>query len=233
MPMIFHRRGRKLLRLALFTAAAAALWGAGLFLFAATIPEPNPGAETGAKTGTRTDAIVVLTGGSGRLDEGLRLLAEGLAGQLFVSGVYRGMDVKRLLAISKAGPASSQTSLESRISIGNAVDTIENALETAGWVKQGGYKSLRLVTAAYHMPRSLLEFRHAMPAVRLIPHPVFPEHVKSESWWRWPGTASLIISEYNKFLVAWVRLKLAGQRPAGAGARAAAKVGDRVGKAPR
>jgi len=204
MPMIFHRRGRKLLRLALLGMAAAALWGAGLFLFAGAIPDP--GADQRADRSGKTDAIVVLTGGSGRLDEGLRLLARGLADQLFVSGVYRGMDVKRLLAISKNSPAG----LESRIAIGNAVDTIENARETARWAKGSGHKSLRLVTAAYHMPRSLLEFRHAMPGMRLISHPVFPEHVKSESWWRWPGTASLIISEYNKFLVAWVRLKLGG-----------------------
>ena len=41
-----------------------------------------------------------------------------------------------------------------------------------------------------------------MPKVRIIPNPVFPENVKVDEWWRWPGTATLIVGEYNKFLVA-------------------------------
>ena len=68
-----------------------------------------------------------------------------------------------------------------------------------------GYSSLRLVTAAYHMPRSLLEFSSAMPGMRIEPHPVFPEHVKQEYWWAWPGTMALMVSEYNKYLVASLR----------------------------
>jgi hypothetical protein len=41
-----------------------------------------------------------------------------------------------------------------------------------------------------------------MPEVTVIPHPVFPDHVKQGDWWRWPGTAALIITEYNKYLLA-------------------------------
>jgi hypothetical protein len=41
--------------------------------------------------------------------------------------------------------------------------------------------------------------------VRIIPHPVFPERVKQERWWAWPGTASLIVAEYEKYLLAWAR----------------------------
>ena len=95
--------------------------------------------------------------------------------------------------------------LASRVDIGTAVDTIGNARETAEWMARQGFTSLRLVTAGYHMPRSLLEFRHALPDATLIPHPVFPEHVKQEDWWAWPGTASLIVGEYSKFLLAWLR----------------------------
>ncbi len=63
------------------------------------------------------------------------------------------------------------------------------------------------MTAAYHMPRSMLEFRQAMPDMRIVSNPVFPGHVKQDEWWAWPGTATLFISEYNKFLMAWVRLR--------------------------
>ncbi len=49
-----------------------------------------------------------------------------------------------------------------------------------------------------------------MPELEIVPHPVFPEHVKQRDWWRWPGSASLIISEYNKYLVALARGLLDG-----------------------
>ena len=45
----------------------------------------------------------------------------------------------------------------------------------------------------------------AMPEIRILPYPVFPEQVRREGWWRWPGTTSLLIREYNKYLVALVR----------------------------
>jgi uncharacterized SAM-binding protein YcdF (DUF218 family) len=177
------------------TIVVLAIWGIGLFQFADDIP------KTVTDPDTRTDAIVVLTGGSGRLDAGLDLLARNLAGQLFVSGVYHGVDVERLVQISKREPAG----LEPRIGIGNAINTVGNAAETQVWMDKRGFTSLRLVTGAYHMPRSLAEFHFFMPDVTVIPHPVFPEHVKQEYWWAWPGTASLIVSEYNKWLFARAR----------------------------
>jgi uncharacterized SAM-binding protein YcdF (DUF218 family) len=180
--------------------AAAALvlgfaaWTVGLFRFAAAIPERVADADTA------TEAVVVLTGGTHRLAVGVDLLTLEKGRKLFVSGVYQGVDVRRLLALFQHNPRE----LEERIAIGNAVNTAENASETAEWIRKQGFNSLRLVTAAYHMPRSLLEFRHAMPRATIIPHPVFPEHVKAK-WWAWPGTLSLIAGEYNKFLFAWVR----------------------------
>lgn len=173
-----------------------AVWGFGLFKFADAIPVAVADATT------RTDGIVVLTGGSRRLSEGLDLLSRGLAEKLFVSGVYQGIDVRKLLSIVKPKPED----LETMINIGIATNTTGNAEETKDWMGKQQYASLRLVTAAYHMPRSLLEFKNAMPAISLIPHPVFPENVKHNRWWVWPGTASLVISEYNKYLLAWVRL---------------------------
>ncbi len=183
------------LKLFLAGIFAAAVWSFGLFRFADAIPERVEDAVT------RTDGIVVLTGGSRRLGEGLELLSRGLAEKLFVSGVYRGVDVRKLLSIVKYKPEEP----EIRINIGIATNTKGNAAETMSWMEKQDYRSLRLVTAAYHMPRSLLEFRAAMPAVTLIPHPVFPENVKRDRWWAWPGTASLVIGEYNKFLLALSR----------------------------
>ena len=190
-------RGTFWLNLFLLALFLAGLWGIGLVRFVGDIPDQVE------DTTSKTDAIVVLTGGSGRVNEGLALLDKDLAVKLFVSGVYRGLDVRKLLQLARRNP----TDLESRIGIGNAVDTIENASETAAWSSHNRISSLRLVTAAYHMPRSMLEFRHAMPGMRILPNPVFPDHVKQDEWWAWPGTTALFISEYNKFLMAWVRLR--------------------------
>ena len=150
-----------------------------------------------------TDAIVVLTGGSERLTTGLDLLARDRADKLFVSGVYRGVEVAELLVLSRNAPAE----LECCIVLGySADDTVGNASETATWMRQEGFGSLRLVTSNYHMPRSLLEFREALPDVEIRPHPVSSATVHLDSWWMWPGTAQLIFVEYNKFLVAYLRI---------------------------
>ena len=172
------------------------VWAVGLFRFVGGFP------GTVEDSITKTNAIVVLTGGSGRVNEGLELLDKKLAEKLFVSGVYQGVDVRKLLYITSRNPRG----LEDRIGIGNAVNTFQNAAETASWCLQEGILSLRLVTAAYHMPRSMLEFRNAMPELLIIPNPVFPDHVKQRKWWAWPGTTALFITEYNKFLMAWVRI---------------------------
>lgn len=170
-------------------------WGYGLVRFAEAIP------ETVADADTSTDAIVVLTGGSERLSTGLQLLADNKAGKIFVSGVHESVDIAELLKTA----GMPLEALEPRVETGHgAQDTAGNAVETAAWMRGHGYRSLRLVTASYHMPRSLLEFRFALPEATVIPHPVFPDHVKRERWWLWPGTTALIIGEYHKFLLAWL-----------------------------
>jgi uncharacterized SAM-binding protein YcdF (DUF218 family) len=187
--------------------AAAALFGSyvgGLVWFAETIAE---GVED---LNTPSDAIVVLTGGSQRVQSGLQLLAAGKAKKLFVSGVYHGTDVTALLRTERQSPEAVQCC----IVLGHAADnTYGNALETAAWMRQEGYRSLRLVTANYHMRRALLEFGRAMPDVRIIAHPVFPDTVRQERWWAWPGTLDLIIGEYDKYLWALIRPWLGGGKP--------------------
>ena len=190
------RRRRLAVRLVGLAGAGGLVWLVGLFWFAALLPNAVTDSERS------TDAIVVLTGGSDRLQQGLDLLAQRRAAQLFVTGVYRGVDVRELLRVSQQSPER----LACCITLDHdAGDTRGNAVETAAWIREQDLRSLRLVTAAYHMPRSLLEFRHAMPEIEIVPHPVFPENFKQRDWWRWPGSASLIVREYSKYLVARLR----------------------------
>ena len=179
-------------------------WLAGLLVFATTIPDRVEDPDS------TTDAIVVLTGGSERITVGLELLEAKRARKMLISGVYQGVEVPELLKQARPG----QRSLECCIVLGYAADsTVGNAAETAAWMARERFTSLRLVTAAYHMRRSLLELRGAMPKVRIVPHPVFPASVKAD-WWRWPGTAQLLVNEYNKYLLALGRtavLRLGGR----------------------
>lgn len=193
----FIRRG--LTAFATLVMAAALAWGGGLVWFAAILPISVEDPET------VTDVIVVLTGGAERVAGGLALLEAGKAPVLFVSGVHRGVDLADLVRLNQ--PSTSPPACAGHcITLGHAADdTIGNASETAAWMQAGHFTSLRLVTAAYHMPRALLEFHRAMPECKIVPHPVFPVAFKRDQWWRWPGTIHLLAIEYSKYLGAWVR----------------------------
>ncbi len=170
----------------------AALWLTGLFFFASQVNKQVYDADT------NTDAIVVLTGGTERVAAGVNLLKENKAEKLLISGVHEDVDWNLLSQTLDELPEN----LSDRITLGHlASNTHGNALETKEWLKRNDYKSVRLVTASYHMPRSLSEFKSVMPDMMIIPHPVFPQTVKHDEWWKWPGTLALITSEYIKFLV--------------------------------
>lgn len=184
---------------------AALLWLGGLFLFVASVE--NMQEPIIDQSLASTDAIIVLTGGSERLTTGLELLKAKKAKKLFISGVFPGLTLDHLLG-SQSVPKELRSCC---IILGHVAEsTIGNADETATWMALENYHSLRLVTANYHMPRSLLLFHADMPELLIIPHPVAPDSVKLRSWWERRGTASLLVTEYNKYLIAIIHLRLAG-----------------------
>jgi len=183
----------------LTTGALLALllaWGAGFAWFASKMPGAvlDPAVET--------DVIVVLTGGGERVRTGFELLEKQRAKALFISGVDRGVSVTELLRVFDF----SSRGLEASVALGyDAGDTVGNARETAQWMQKNGYHSLRLVTANYHMQRSLLELGRWLPEARIVPHPVFPVGFKRKRWWQRPETTALLLGEYNKYLIARLR----------------------------
>lgn len=184
-------KGRKRKTIALL-ASIVAVWSLGLIWFIDSIPA-SPQSPT-----QKTEAIVVLTGGSLRFETGLKLLEKGLAEKLFVSGVHKGVDVQELLRISRQTPGQ----LDCCVFLGYEADNTQgNALETAQWMAKHNIKTIRLITGGYHMPRSLSELKYVLPKTEIILHPVFPDHVKLDEWYKWPGTTALIVGEYNKTLL--------------------------------
>ena len=172
---------------AAFVALALLLW------FGFTLPEAPDDAAA------KTDAIVVLTGGRGerRIEHGYELLQKGLANRMFVTGVDRRVTKPELLKLLGDPPPG----LAARIELGfRADDTKGNASETAAWFNSQNLKSMRLVTANYHMRRSKLLFRRAMPDAQIVAHPVAPKGLGVGDWWSQRQSAEVVARELPKYL---------------------------------
>lgn len=181
----------------LLLIAGLVIWLGGLFWFTrdlSNIPQSMPT--------ERRDAIIVLTGGSNRLQTGFHFLENNLAKKMFISGVYRGVDVKELMKLWSAAP---QKSLDCCVALGDAENTIGNAQESTEWMQTEGFQSLYLVTSNYHMRRALLEFRNASKKFDIQPVPVMPDGIDIHNWWRDDTSRNLIIREYCKYILALIR----------------------------
>ncbi len=162
-------------------AVAILAWLGGFAWFALTLPTAVPLAVT-------TDAVVVLTGGAGRLARGFAVLDAGSAQRMFVSGVGERIG-KPALAASIGVPLKRFTA---RVDLGYAaVDTRSNATETAAWTQRHGYRSLRLVTSAAHMRRARLELAVKLPAQVTIVEDAVPAETGADG----------IAREYSKYLL--------------------------------
>jgi uncharacterized SAM-binding protein YcdF (DUF218 family) len=184
---------------ALFTLGL--LWAVGWMWFAASVASMKPYDET-----AKTDAIIVLTGGDKRVNEGLDLLAEGSGKQLLISGVNGKVKTEELIALWDG----NKEKIRCCVTLGySASNTASNATETQNWIKNKNVKSIRLVTSNYHMARSLLMFKKQMPHIEIYKHPVTPGGF--EPWGRqfW----KLTFSEYNKWLATWLRFDLLDKNP--------------------
>ena len=163
----------------------AACWLGGFAWFVHVIHHP-------AEPPPHAGGIVALTGGAGRVDRALHLLADGQAGQLLLSGIGGGSD---LATIGRLAGIDTQP-LADRITVGRyAASTRGNGVETAAWADQNHIRSLIVVTAAWHMPRALAELHRALPGVRLYASPVFPDPAGKGPGWK------LEAGEYAKYLL--------------------------------
>lgn len=183
------RRRHLWARLGVLLLLFIAAWGAGFGWFVHRVIEPAPAVP-------KAGGIVVLTGGSGRMQEGFHLLLEGRAPRLLVSGV--GPDTSLAEIADLAGVP--EAGLEGRVDLDRrAASTEGNARAAAAWVAARHLRSLIVVTSFYHMPRTILEFRAALPHVRLAAAPVRPR----ASFVAWsPALWRVVVAEYGKWLAA-------------------------------
>ncbi|MBR2137023.1 MAG: YdcF family protein [Alphaproteobacteria bacterium] len=190
--MMCHRRAYKIILCAI--AILSGMWLCGFFGFDHAINHFQ------TDISTKTDAIVVVTGGRNRISEGIRLLNEHLSEKLFISGVAKATNVQDILDKSFV-----KTEYKDKIELGyQATNTIENASEIARWIRKNHIRSMRFVTSNYHVPRSLAELSAYHKTVKIIIHPVYSENV-AHNWWQSWGTCRLFAAEYNKFLFVIIR----------------------------
>ena len=161
---------------------------AGFAIFVARLPAASPHA-------VQADAIVALTGSDDRLYVAVALLEQGVGQRLLISGVHPFMSKALLKPLLHGGPRFDCCADLGFV----ATNTHGNAMETASWARAHGFHSLVVVTANYHMPRSLEEFSAAMPDVKLVPYPV-PEIVAAHRGWLDPVAIRTLQYEYAKYL---------------------------------
>jgi uncharacterized SAM-binding protein YcdF (DUF218 family) len=181
-------------------AGLVSLYAAGFVLFVLTLPHAK-------STTQQADGIVALTGGNARVDAAVALLERGAGQRLLITGVHPTTTKAELRLLSHGGHR-----FDCCTDLGHAAaDTRGNAEEAAAWAHEHRYKSLIVVTASYHMPRSMTEFTAAMPRERLVAYPVEPANVNLARWWYDPSTLHLLHNEYAKFLASIVTTRFEPQ----------------------
>lgn len=161
-------------------ALLALVWALGFAWFALFLPQPHGDA--------RTDAIVVLTGSAGRIDRGLALLRRKQGQRLLVSGVDR--DVRpHEFAKAYHVPADLMACC---VTLGReAIDTRSNAIETANWLDRYHFRSMRIITADWHMRRARYELSRQIER----PITIIPDAVRSNP------SLTMLLREYHKYLL--------------------------------
>jgi len=148
----------------------------------------------------QADGIVVLTGSSRRrIEQGLMLMADKRGRRVLITGVNRNVNMDDILDISSVASDKIACCVDLDY---RATNTVGNAAEAALWARIHGYRSLILVTSTHHVPRTLIEMQRTMPHIRLIMHPVNPPGIRLDAWWKYPGTLTLLLGEFTRYLFA-------------------------------
>jgi uncharacterized SAM-binding protein YcdF (DUF218 family) len=140
------------------------------------------------------DAVVVLAGGRGRIEEGIRLYREGKGKHLFLIGLGPSTKKSDLYKDADGVRSGEQVYLE-KVSR----NTLENAIYARELISKYNVRSMLLITSRYHMKRSLLIFRSLLPKdIAIYPHPVTSKN-STEAWWSNSGSLRLLFSEFYKY----------------------------------
>ena len=171
----------------------------GFVLFASTIPREEEEFHRAA------DGIVALTGGASRITDAVELLAAGRGKRLLISGVNPSTTLGELVRLNP----ELEKLFACCVDLGHqALNTTGNAMEIAQWTRENQFRSIIVVTSAWHMPRALVELDRELAGVELIPRAVVSDRMRDEPWWANPQTVRLLLVEYVKYLATFARVRL-------------------------
>ena len=165
-----------------FVSFVVLLYAIGFVFFAFTLGRPAPA------NAASTDAAVVLTGGSGRIEHAVDVVRDGKAKRLLVAGADPSVTKADL---TRRIPGSGKL-IKCCVDLGSeSVDTRTNAEEAQRWLVQHRFQSVRLITSDWHMRRARYEFDKVLgPKYRLV-----TDGVRTE-----PSFLTLF-GEYNKYVL--------------------------------
>jgi len=170
----------------------------GFVLFASTIPREEEEFHRSA------DGIVALTGGASRIADAVELLIAGRGQRLLISGVNPSTTPGELIRLTP----ELEKLFACCVDLGHqALNTTGNAMEIAQWTHEHQFRSIIVVTSAWHMPRALVELERELAGVELIPHAVVSDRLRDEPWWTNPQTVRLLLVEYVKYLATYARIR--------------------------
>ncbi|HEU0310279.1 MAG TPA: YdcF family protein, partial [Sphingomicrobium sp.] len=163
-------------------AFLAILYALGFALFAVTLGTPAA-ADT-----PKVDAIVVLTGGKGRIEHAGTILVDGKARRMLIAGADP--SVRKIDLVKRLG--GNKRLVDCCVDLDSvSVDTRANAEEARRWLQRRDFQSIRLVTSDWHMRRARYEFNRQLDSSIYI----VPDAVRTE-----PNFMTLF-AEYNKYLL--------------------------------
>lgn len=118
----------------------------------------------------QSDCAVVLTGGPGRIKEGLDLLSRGIVKKLIISGVYPNSKLREVLPTL---PFFGNVNEEDIILERRSTTTYGNAQQSLPIVEALRCRDITLITSHIHMHRSYQTFRAAFPEkMTIYPHAI-------------------------------------------------------------
>lgn len=143
---------------------------------------------------TSIDAIIVLAGGEGRIQEAIDLYERYKPGHFIISGVGKKFNIKKY---------NSKTDLSTDKAViieGRSQSTVENAIESARILQGKSPSKILLLTSTYHMYRSLYVFEKIFPPeTEFYPYPVETPNFTFNEWYKHPKSMYLILKEFLKY----------------------------------
>ncbi len=189
------------LRFVKILSAFFLIWVSAFAYFVINIP--NEKDNIIRHTDNATDAVIVLTGGPKRVQEGLAIFNADKSKKFLISGTGVGVTTKDIINTLDAENIDLYQDFNDNkdifLVLGSiATSTFTNAYESKLFLDLNNCHSATIVTSNYHIPRSKMVFQHIMPGYKIAYHPVYTHNILDA------GNINMILLEYHKFIITFL-----------------------------